>query len=326
MPLTPRRTALAVVAAASLLSPVAAHAHAGHDHHPPAPKPPRTLASYPKPTVTGKQIADGLDSFATTFAHRVTGTPIQTNATSALVAELKGMGYSVEVRPYKTVLQAIVATKKGTTKPSEIIAFGAHFDQVPQTLSGTYDNGSGTRMVVSLAKAYAKVPTRRTLQFMLFNGEEEGALASSELAADYKARKINIKAYLGFDMVGLAWPVKTRTATSCLCMWRGAKDTDFDKLLADVNFKFLKFPEGKQLVSVEGRNVRNSDEASFADAGWPTLRWAGLRTAAAYPEYHMPNDNMATIDSVAGGRSYFEAGLYNTLLSAYYTAAALDLK
>lgn len=323
MRLSRRRCALAVVAAASLLSPVAAQAHSGHSH--PAPAKARTLAGYPKPTVTGRQIADGISSFASTFAHRVTATPIQTNATSALVAELKGLGYSVEVRSYKAVLQAVVATKTGTVKPTEVIAFGAHFDQVPQTISGTYDNASGTRMVVSLAKAYAKVPTRRTLQFMLFNGEEEGAKASTELAADYKARKVNIRAYLGFDMVGIAWPVKATTSASCLCMWRGPKDYELDQLLADVNYRFLKFPEGKRLVSIEGRNVRNSDEASFASAGWPTLRWAGLRTADAYPEYHMPGDTMATIDTVAGGRRYFEAGLSNTLLSAYYTAAALDL-
>ena len=35
-------------------------------------------------------------------------------------------------------------------------------------------------------------------------------------------------------------------------------------------------------------------------------------------------DDPDTIDSTAGGRRYFEAGLRNTLLSAYYTAAALD--
>jgi hypothetical protein len=39
----------------------------------------------------------------------------------------------------------------------------------------------------------------------------------------------------------------------------------------------------------------------------------------------MPQDNAATIDKVAGGRTFFEMGLRNTLLSAYYTAAALDL-
>lgn len=315
-----RRTALPLVAAAALLSPLGVHAASGAT----AKKP--TLASYPRPTVTGKQLADAVESFTTTYAHRVTGTIIQTNATTALVAELKSLGYSVEVRPYKTVLQAIVATKKGRTKPNEIIAFGGHFDQVPQTLSGTYDNGSGTRMVMGLARAWAKVPTNRTLQFMLFNGEEEGALASGELTADYKARGIKIKAYLGFDMVGIAWPVKKATSINCLCIWRGSRDEDFDDLLAKVNYGFLKFPEGKTAVSLEGRNVRNSDEASFADAGWPTLRWAGLRTAADYTEYHMPGDDMTTIATMAGSRSYFEQGLRNTLLSAYYTAAALDLQ
>jgi hypothetical protein len=38
----------------------------------------------------------------------------------------------------------------------------------------------------------------------------------------------------------------------------------------------------------------------------------------------MPLDNTDTIDTVAGGRKYFERGLRNTLLSAYYTAAAID--
>ena len=317
LPMT--RSLLVAASATLVLGAAAAPGHAAH-------KAPRTLTDYPRPSVTGKQLADAIEGFTTTFAHRITGTPIQTMATDSLVKELKAMGYSVEVRPYKTVLQAIVATKKGVTKPNEVIAFGGHFDQVPQTLSGTYDNGSGSRMVMGLAKAFSKVTTRRTLQFMLFNGEEEGALASSDLAADYKTRKVNIKAYLGFDMVGIAWPVKTETAASCLCIWRGAKDEGFDDLLAKVNYKFLKFPEGKRKVSIEGRNVRNSDEASFATAGWPTLRWAGLRTASDYPEYHMPGDDMTTIASVAGSRGYFEQGLRNTLLSAYYTAAALDLQ
>ena len=72
-------------------------------------------------------------------------------------------------------------------------------------------------------------------------------------------------------------------------------------------------------------NNRNSDEASWADAGYPTLRWAGQRKAADYPGYHLPNDDMATIEGQAGGRSFFGEGLRNTVLSAYYTAASLDL-
>ena len=281
--------------------------------------------AYPKPTVTGKWLADRDVAFSTAYTGRVTGTPIQLAARDEIVAELKGLGYTVVVESYKGVLEAITAVKKGTKTPDQTIMLGGHFDALPQSVAATYDNGSGTTMVLGLARAFAAVKTQKTLQFNFYNGEEEGALASGEQATAYKAAGKKVSAYLGFDMVGIAWPVGvTTTDDYCLCMWRGTKDTDFDQLLADVNYGFLKYPNAKQKVSIEGRNVRNSDEASWADAGYRTIRWAGMRTAAAYPQYHMPQDNPTTIDTVAGGRQYFEQGLRNTLVSAYYTAAAID--
>lgn len=129
-------------------------------------------------------------------------------------------------------------------------------------------------------------------------------------------------------MTGIAWPVAgPLTSKNCLCMWHGARDgEDFDGLLREVNDDFLGFPESPNEVSIEGANKRNSDEASWADQGYRTLRWAGLRRAGDYPQYHLPLDNLATIDATAGGREFFEKGMRNTLLSAYYTAASLDLE
>lgn len=292
-----------------------------------ASKAPSSYQGYPRPAVTGKQLADRAITYSSDHPLRITGSPTQLTATTELADELEALGYAVEVKAYNGVLQAIEAVKKGTTKPAEHLVFGAHFDSFPLTVEGTYDNGTGTAMVLGLARAFAKVPTRRTLVFTLYNGEEEGALASAEHADEYAAAGRKVTAYLGFDMVGIAWPVGVETTDDyCLCLWRGARDTAFDQLLDQVNHGFLKMPRGKRLVSIEGRNVRNSDEASWADAGYPTLRWAGMRTASAYPEYHLPQDNAATIDATAGGRQFFEAGLRNTLLSAYYTAAALDAR
>ncbi|HVE73671.1 MAG TPA: M28 family peptidase [Mycobacteriales bacterium] len=292
-----------------------------------AAKGPRTLKDYARPTVTGAQILDGVAKFSSDFPLRVTATPTQVLARGEIAREATALGYSVTISSYPGVLEAVVAVKPGLTKPDERIVFGTHFDVVPQAVQGAYDNGTGTRMLMDLARSYAKVRTHRTLVFAWFNGEEEGALASDAMAKDYKARGFKVKAYLGFDMVGIAYPVRPPLSDkNCLCMWRGAKDEVFDRLLADVNYGFLKFPKGRQLVSIEGRNVRNSDEASFADAGFPTLRWAGMRKAADYPQYHLPQDNLETMTTVAGGRPFLEAGLHNTLLSAYYTAAALDLQ
>ena len=318
-----RHKSLSVLVASALLLPLLGHAAGAA----PAAKGPRALRDYPTPAVTGKQMLDGVESFASAHPLRITGTPVQLMAAEAIAAEAKALGYTVATTSYKGALTAVTATKQGSTKPGEVIVFGGHFDSMIGTITGTYDNATGTRTVMDLARSFAKVKTHRTLVFSWYNGEEEGALASDEMAQDYKARGIKVAAYLGFDMVGIAYPVGgTRTDKNCLCMWRGARDEGFDQLFADVNYGFLHFPKGRQTVSIEGRNVRNSDEASWASAGYPTLRWAGLRKADDYPEYHMPNDNMDTMLSVAGGRSYLEAGLRNTLLSAYYTAAALDLR
>jgi hypothetical protein len=312
---------LAALAGLALLLPLAHTAVAA-----PTTAGPRALRDYAKPTVSGKQMLDGVEAFASTHPLRMTGTPTQLSASSEIAAEAESLGYTVTTLSYNGVLSAVTATKPGTTHPDEVIVFGGHLDSMVGTIYGTYDNGTGVRTVMELARSYAKVRTNRTIVFAWFNGEEEGVLASTEMANDYKARGVKVRAYLGFDMVGIAYPVGgTRTDKSCLCMWRGKRDVQFDKLLADVNYGYLKLPAGRQLVSIEGVNVRNSDEDSWAQAGFPTLRWAGLRKAADYPEYHMPNDNLTTMISVAGGRQYLEAGLRNTLLSAYYTAAALDL-
>jgi leucyl aminopeptidase len=317
-----RTKTLAVAVAGTVLLSLAQTATAA-----PAGKGPRALRDYPKPAVSGKSLMDGVEAFAAAHPLRITGTPTQLTAAQELADEAASLGYAVETLSYKGVLQAVTATKKGTTKPDEVLVFGGHMDSMIGTVYGAYDNGTGTRTVMGLARAFAKVPTHRTLTFAWFNGEEEGTLASDEMAKDYRARGVKVKAYLGFDMVGIAYPVGGATTDkNCLCMWRGSHDEQFDQLLAEVNFGFLKLPQGRQKVSIEGTNVRNSDEATWADAGFPTLRWAGLRKAADYPEYHLPRDNVATMEAVAGGRKYLEQGLYNTLLSAYYTAAALDLQ
>ena len=311
-----------VMSAVSLLLPVLGHAAGAA----PARQTLRTLRDYPVPAVTGKQMLDGVASFAAAYPVRVTATPTQLAASDAVAAEARSLGYTVSTQSYRGVLTAVVATKTGSTRPGETIVFGGHLDTLPGTIYGTYDNGTGTRMLMDLARSFAKVKTHRTLTFAWYNGEEEGALASDEMAKDYQARDVKVSAFLGFDMVGIAYPVGgTPTDKNCLCIWRGARDEAFDQLLATVNYRFLKLPEGRQSVSIEGRNVRNSDEASWADAGYPTLRWAGLRKAADYPGYHKPDDTLETMTAVAGGRAFLEAGLRNTLLSAYYTAAALDL-
>lgn len=314
-----RRLTGALVAAA-LLAPAA-----------PAAAEPFDVGRLPAPPVTGKEMADTVERFTAAYPHRVTGSQNETRAADEILAEMKTLGYEASIQPLSVrpgapagVTKAVVAIKRGVTKPDEHLVFGAHYDTVPQTINGAYDNATGTTMARALARSFAQVPTNRTLVFAFYNGEEEGTLASSVHAQSFKDANKKVRAMLGFDMVGIAWPVATVGATNCLCMWRGDGDDEFDGLLKHINHQVLAFPSAPNTVEVRGINTRNSDEASWDELGYPTLRWAGMRTASNYPQYHMPGDTMATIDQVAGGRNFFEQGMRNTLLSAYSTALALD--
>jgi len=327
-----RRVALlltgALAAAGALLGAGAQPAAAGHEGPPYF-----DLGALPAPSVTGADIWAGLQDFINAHPYRVTGTPMEIVTATDLRDDVAALGYDVKIHSMPVdpgtgpgvALKAIIATKRGTTKPDDWIVFTGHYDTVPQTIYGAYDNGSGANLLRFLARAFAHVPTNRSLVFVWFNGEEEGALASDAYAKELKAANQKITADLGFDMEGIAWPVAAPTSNNCLCLFHGANDaTTFRPLMSFVNYDFLGFPNGTRQVRLVGTNDRNSDERSFAAQGYPTMRWAGMRTAASYPAYHMPDDTLDKIVEVAGGASYYEQGIENTLKSAYYTALALD--
>lgn len=296
------------------------------------------LGGLPATDFTGKQIFDGLKQFVNDYPLRITGTPNEIRAGTYLYNEMKQLGYYTQVctLPNNTNvvcdpagtgvgLKAIVAVKPGTTRPDEWISFIGHYDTVPQTIYGAYDNGAGTNFIRFMAKEFANVQTNRSMAFIFFNGEEEGLLASARYAQYLKNTGQKITAVLGFDMVGIAWPVAPETSRSCLCMWHGANDKAvFDPLLRHVNYEFLGFPQHNNKVAIRGNNNRNSDEQSFSAQGFPTLRWAGMKSASNYVAYHLPNDTIDTIISEAGGETYYEQGIENTLKSVYYTALTLD--
>jgi hypothetical protein len=161
-------------------------------------------------------------------------------------------------------------------------------------------------------------------------------LASQAYAEHLKKKGQKIHAGLGFDMVGIGYPSKY-----CICIYHGPAPTDAATavpIIDHVNFKYLKFPKGdggpgaaaKWPIGTDGHvcscgvNIRNSDESNFAEQGWFTMRWTGMRTAADYPGYHQPWDTVSFMELVAGGRDILEQGTENTFKSAYYTTFVLD--
>ena len=99
----------------------------------------------------------------------------------------------------------VVATLKGSEIPEERIIIGGHLDSW-DLATGAIDNGIGSFSVLDIARAFKanNLKPKRTVQFVMFMGEEQGLLGSRYMVdQEIKAGSIeNIKYMMNLDMSG----------------------------------------------------------------------------------------------------------------------------
>ena len=80
-------------------------------------------------------------------------------------------------KPYEA--NNVVAEITGDTYPNEIVLIGAHIDSFDLG-TGALDNGANVSLVIDLARQIKKldITPKRTIRFVLFNGEEQGMYGS----------------------------------------------------------------------------------------------------------------------------------------------------
>jgi Zn-dependent M28 family amino/carboxypeptidase len=94
----------------------------------------------------------------------------------------------------------VVAEIRGREKPEEIVLLGAHLDSWDLG-TGADDNGVNCALVIDTARAFKElglVP-RRTVRFVLFNGEEDGMLGSAAYVQRHAAEIGRHVAMITFD-------------------------------------------------------------------------------------------------------------------------------
>ncbi len=114
---------------------------------------------------------------------------------------------TIKMTNHSDVIKArnVIATLKGSELPDEIILVGGHLDSW-DLATGAIDNGIGSFAVLDIARAFIAndLHPKRTLQFVMFMGEEQGLLGSRYFVAQaIKNGTIDhIKYMMNLDMSG----------------------------------------------------------------------------------------------------------------------------
>jgi len=97
----------------------------------------------------------------------------------------------------------IVVTKVGLVYPSTYVIVDGHYDTINGV--GANDNGSGTALILEIAKRLANVPTEYSIKFINFSAEEIGLRGSQHYVdnvVNATNPKLDIRLVLNIDQVG----------------------------------------------------------------------------------------------------------------------------
>jgi Zn-dependent M28 family amino/carboxypeptidase len=223
-------------------------------------------------------------------------------------------GYPVERQAYEVggvVCENLEVTRLGTTRRSEIILLGAHYDTVPGS-PGANDNGTGIAALLELSRLFATFDPNLTLRFVAFVNEEapfftnrtQGSMVYAQAA---RRRRDDIRLMASLETIGSYFDAPgTQTYPPLFNLFypdRGNfigfvsnfRSGKAMRRLAEAFRAHSDFP--LETVATFGfvPGVGWSDHRSFWYEGYPAL----MITDTAhhrYPHYHLPSD---TPDKIA---------------------------
>ena len=172
--------------------------------------------SYAGPAVSADEALEvslraDVTQLARGFGERnVENTPDALERTATWLSErLTSLGYAVKEEKYpvgERSVKNLIVEKAGSTRPSEIIVIGAHYDSAHGT-PGADDNGSGVAAGLALAAQVMKAKPARTVRFVFFTNEEPPFFRTKSMGSEVnakatRARGDDVKAMLALETMG----------------------------------------------------------------------------------------------------------------------------
>lgn len=180
----------------------------------------------------------------------------------------------------------VIATIKGTTLPQEKIVVGGHLDSW-DLATGAIDNGIGSFAIIDMARTFKKLnlKTARTLEFVLFMGEEQGLLGSKAYVAEAQKQKglEKVRFMLNYDMANNPKGFSTSRV-------------EMKDLFTSWGSQINKLDTGFKNVFYSGAGL-HSDHQPFLLEGIPTGGGAGEELPNhSGPFYHSDGDVFSLVD------------------------------
>jgi hypothetical protein len=195
---------------------------------------------------------------------------------------------SISMTNYSGMIKArnVIATLKGTDNWQEKIVVGGHLDSW-DLATGAIDNGIGSFAVIDMARTFkaAHLKTRRTIEFVMFMGEEQGLLGSKAYVEQARKNKQldKIRFMLNYDMSNDP---------------KGFSSTrqEMQQLFSSWGSEIVKLDTGFKNLFVAGAGL-HSDHQPFMLAGIPTGGDAGGKLPNnSGPYYHSNGDVFKLVD------------------------------
>ena len=238
--------------------------------------------------IVDKDTQLGNDSKQTRF----TGTSGNETEAAYIKSFFEQLGLEVEYQPFSFgsfSTKNVIARIYGSDRNTWYLAM-AHMDSISEnrqvSAPGADDNGSGTVAVMEMAKAIKQsgVPLKRSIEFVLYSGEELGLYGSEHYVKNIPTGK-KIIAALNFDMVG-----NKGAKPDCVSM--NFKSRSGGNLITDTIVDVNKdFNIGLDTVSQASTETR-SDHYPF----WKKNMVATFGHECEFsPVYHTTNDTPSTI-------------------------------
>ncbi|NLX96513.1 MAG: M28 family peptidase [Rhodopirellula sp.] len=184
----------------------------------------------------------------------------------------------------------VVGVKPGVTRPDEVYIIGAHYDSVGNP--GADDNASGVAAVMEIARVLAPYSFDRTIEFIAFDGEEDGLFGSLHYTEFHTVGK-QVMGMISADMIAYNQPGEDHDVVSVF-------DSDG---LGQIKYNLIEAfgAYGGGLTARNAGMLDASDHAPFEFVGYDAalvIESAMENEPFANDHYHQSTDAVETPDYI----------------------------